>query len=188
VSDADNSPTIRRTFGSRRVSVLVGLPVIIGCGVLGSVIGITHPLQSIVGEAEPGPELSDLRLTSAKLVDGPSRTAQQPAGPHAASEAPEVVTGLDVAGRTTTNASSSVLPVSTGSVDRALPPSGSLDVAATQGERPELVHPEGTPRDAGHSYRQARAKRLRRILGRHTRAKAPGAQVDAFISSILPIK
>jgi hypothetical protein len=172
------------------VSVLVVVPVVVGCAVVGSVIGITHPLQSILPAAQRSGELSDQRLASAKLVEAPSEAALQPPGSYTAlpSGPPHVGTGPEGAARAPASAPSSVLAVSTRSVDRPLSPGASLDVAATQGDRPELVQTEGAPRATGQSHRQARAKRLRRMLGRPARPKPAGTQVDAFISSILPIK
>jgi len=183
VSDEDNSLAHRPTIGSRRVSALVAVPVVIGCAVLGSVIGTMHPLQSMFRAARGGGEVSDLRLASVKLVEPPSGPqGALPLGPTPA------VTGSDDTAQAPTRAPSSVRAVSTRSVDRPLSPGGSGDVAATQRDRPELVPPEGAPRATNQSHRQARAKRLRRMLGRHTRPKSAGAQVDAFISSILPTK
>ena len=156
VSDEDNSLARRPTIGSRRVSMLVAVPVVAGCAVLGSIIGTTHPLQSM--------------FPPARLIDAPAATGPQdtPRGP---ASLPSLVPA-----------------VSTGSVDRPQSPGGSGDVAATQGDRRELVPAEGTPLTTNPSRHQARAKRLRRMLGRRTRPKPVGAQVDAFISSILPTK
>ena len=183
MSNEDNSLAHRPTLGSRRVSVLVAVPVVVGCAVLGSVIGTTHPLQSMFPAARRGGEVSDLRLASVELVEPPSGPqGAQPPGPTRA------VTGSNDTAQAPTSAPSSVRAVSTGSVDRPLAPGGSGDVAATQRDRPELVPPAGTPRATNQSHRQARAKRLRRMLGRHTRPKPAGAQVGAFISSILPTR
>ena len=170
--------------------MFVVVPVVVGCAALGSVIGTTHPLQSMFRAAQRDGELSDLRLASVKLVEAPSEAVVPPPGPHAAmpSGPPQAITGLDGAARSPTSAPSSGLAVTTGSLDRPLTPGGTGDVAAPQRDRPELVPPEGAARATGQTHRQARAKRLRRILARHTRPKPPGAQVDAFISSILPIK
>jgi hypothetical protein len=166
VSDEDNSFARRPTIGSRRVSMLVGVPVVVGCAVLGSVIGVTYPLQSMFPVARQSGELSDLSLSSAKLVETPSEAAQPPSAP------------------------SSVLDVRTGSVDRPLSSGGGADVAATQGDPPDLAPPQGAPRARGQnqSHSQARARRLRRTLARPASPKSAGAQVDAFITSILPSK
>ena len=194
MSDEDNNFAHRPTIGSRRVSVLVAVPVVVGCAVLGSVIGTTHPLKSMFPAARRGGELSDLRLASVKLVEAPAEAVKPPSGPHGALPPgpAHAVTGSEDAPHAPTSAASSVLAVNTGSVDRSLSPGGSGDVAAAQRDpqrdRLDLVATEGTPPATNQSPRQARAKRLRRILGRHTRPKSAGAQVDAFISSILPIK
>jgi len=175
VSDQDNSSDRRPTLGSRRVSALVAVPVIAACAVLGSVIGTTHPLHSMFPAAQRGGERGDLRLASVRLVEAPAE-APGSSGPHGALRPPPA------------SAPSSALAASTGSLDRPLSAGGRGEVAATQRDRPELVTPEGAPRATNQSHRQARAKRLRRMLGRHTRPKTAGAQVDAFISSILPSK
>jgi hypothetical protein len=189
VSDENNSLARRPTIGSRRVSVLVGVPVVAGCAVLGSIIGTTHPLQSMFPPARRAGELSDLSLASVKLVDAPAEAPAAPSEPHRALPGPaHAATGPQDAKRAPASLPSLVPAVSTGSVDRPLSPGRSGDVAATQGDRPDLVPAEGTPRATNPSHQQARAKRLRRMLGRHARPKPAGAQVDAFISSILPIK
>jgi hypothetical protein len=195
VSDEHNSLARQPTIGSRRVSVFVAVPVVIGCAVLGSVIGTTHPLQSMFSATRPGGELSDLRLSSVRSVEPPA-VAPEPSrgpssGPHGAVPAVPpgpAVTGPQDAARVPARPATSVVTVSTGSVDRPLPAGGSGDVPATQGNPTELVPPEGASRATTQGHRQARAKRLRRMLGRHTRPKSAGAQVDAFISSILPAK
>jgi hypothetical protein len=190
VSDEHNSLDRRPTIGSRRVSVFVAVPVIVGCAVLGSVIGTTHPLQSMLPVGRPGGERSDLRLSSVRLVEPSAEALEPPSGPHGpAPPGPVSVAGSEHAARAPMSPSMSpaVVAVSTGSVDRALAAGGSRDAAATQGNRPELATPE-SPRTTSQSHRQARAKRLRRMLGRHTRPKSAGSQVDAFISSILPTK
>ena len=188
MSDKNNSIARRPTVGSRRVSVLVAAPVVVGCALLGSLIGTTHPLQSMFPTARGGGELGDLRLASIKLVEAPPEAVGPPSGPHGVLPPgpAQSVSGSEEAANAPASAPSSVLAVSTESVDRPLSPGGSGDVAATQRDRPELVSPEGAPRAMTQSHRQARAKRLKRMLGRHTRPKPPGAQVDAFISSILP--
>jgi len=184
VSDEDNSSARRPTIGSRRVSAFVAVPVVVGCTLLGSIIGTTHPLQSMFPAARGGGELSDLSLASDKRVDAEAEAVEPPSEPHRAQPP-----GPKNAARAPASLPPLVPAMSTGSVDRPLSPGGSGDVAATQGDRPELVPAEGTPRATNPSHRQARAKRLRRMLGRHTRApKSAGAQVDAFISSILPVK
>ena len=194
MSDEDNNFAHRPTIGSRRVSVLVAVPVVVGCAVLGSVIGTTHPLKSMFPAARRGGELSDLRLASVKLVEAPAEAVEPPSGPHGGLPPgpAHAVTGAEDAPHAPTSAASLVLAVNRGSVDRPLSPGGSGDVAAAQRDpqrdRLDLVATEGTPPATNQSPRQARAKRLRRILGRHTRPKSAGAQVDAFISSILPIK
>jgi hypothetical protein len=190
VSDEDNSIALRPTIGSRRVSMLVAAPVVAGCALLGSLIGTTHPLQSMFPAAPGGGELGDLRLASVKLVEAPPEAVEPPSGAHGAPP-PGAAHGVTASGDTahaSASAPSSVLAVNTESVDRPLSPGGSGDVATTQRDQPEFVPAEGAPRVTTQSHRQARAKRLRRMLGRHTRPKPPGAQVDAFISSILPIK
>src|SRR4051812_11797003 len=59
------------TGGSRRVSVFVALPVILGCAVFGSIVGVTHPLRSFFPGESRGGEVADLRLASLKLVETP---------------------------------------------------------------------------------------------------------------------
>jgi hypothetical protein len=188
VSDEDNSLARRPTFGSRRVSVLVGLPVVTGCAVFGSIIGTTLPLGSMFPAAQHSGEPGDLRLASVKLVEAPSGAAQQLSTPQAGlpPDASQTVAGSRLAVPAPTSAPTSVLAVRTGSVDRPLSPGASLDGA--QGDRPEAVHPDGAARAMGQGHRQARAKRLRRLLARQARPKSAAAQVDAFISSILPMK
>jgi hypothetical protein len=192
--------------------MVVAAPVVAGCALLGSLIGTTHPLQSMFSATRPGGELSDLRLPSVRSVEPPavapepspepSREPSPPSpepspepssGPPAAAPAlppgpAHDATGSQVAAPVPARPAASVVAVSTGSVDRPPPAGGSGDVATTQGNRPELVPPEGASRATNQSHRQARAKRLRRMLGRHTRPKSAGSQVDAFISSILPAK
>ena len=50
---------------------------------------------------------------------------------------------------------------------------------------PEGARSDSPSRASGHNHRMARAKRLRRVLWRRTRAKPPGSEVDAFFSSLL---
>jgi len=184
VSDEDNNFARRPTIGSRRVSVFVAVPVVVGCAVLGSIIGTTHPLQSMFPAARRGGELSDLSLASVKPVDAAAEAVEPPSEPHGAQPS-----GPKGAARAPASLPPLVPAMSTGSVDRPLSPGGSGDVAATQGDRRELVPAEGTPLTTNPSRHQARAKRLRRMLWRRGRAKpSPGAQVDGFISAILPKK
>jgi len=185
VSDEDNSLIGRPTFGSRRVSVLVGAPVIVGCALLGSIIGVTHPLRSTVPDAQRRAP-ADLPVT----VDEPEKAAQVPETEAVLrSEQAQKTgsTGSDVALPTRTAAPSAVVAVRTGVVERPPAPAASEDIHSTHGDQPELAPSEGATRSASPGHRQARAKRLRRILWRRARVKpSPGGQVGAFISSILP--
>jgi len=153
-------------------------------------MGITYPLQSMLPIARQSEELSDLRRTSAKLVETPSGAAQPSSDPPAmlVSGPPQIAS--EGGARPPAGAPASALGVRTGSLDRPLPAGGSADVvAATQEAPPDLAQPEGTPRATGNqSHRQVRARRLRRMLARPAPPKSAGAQVDAFISSILPSK
>jgi hypothetical protein len=188
VSDENNSLARRPTVGSRRVPVLVAAPVVVGCALLGSLIGTTHPLGSMFPVARGDGELGDLRLTSIKVVETPPEAVgptSRPQGTLPPGPAQNVM-GSEDASHAPGSAPSSVLAASTETVDRPLSPGASGDAAATQRDRPELVPSEGAPRAMTQNHRQARAKRLKRMLGRHTRPKPPGAQVNAFISSILP--
>jgi hypothetical protein len=195
--------------------VLVGVPVIIGCAVLGTIIGIIHPLRSLSPHAELG-EVIDLRLAAVKPLDGGSGTAQEAPGPPPGTPQPEtpqagtpqaatlqagtevpknavaraapadLAGGPKAAARVSATAPVTVVAVNTGSDDRPLAPGAGPDVAATQGERPQAANTEGAMRSPSH--RAARAKKLKRMLWRRVRAKPPGAQVGAFISSIFPTK
>jgi hypothetical protein len=184
VSDEDNSLVRRPTFGSRRVPVLVGAPVIVGCALLGSIIGITHPLRSTVPDAQRR-EPSDLPVA----VDKPEKAAQvaETEAVLRSGQAKNGSPGSDVALPTPTAPPSAVVAVDTGVVERPPAPIASEDIHSTHGDRPELAPSEGATRSASPSHRQAHAKRLRRILWRRARVKpSPGGQVGAFISSILP--
>ena len=185
MSDEDNSLIRRPTFGSRRVSVLVAAPVIVGCALLGSIIGVTHPLRSTVPDAQRR-EPSDLPVA----VDEPEKAAQV-RETEAVSRSKQVQKtgspGSDVALPTRTATPSAVVAVSTGGVERPPTPAASKDIHSTPGDRPEIAPSEGATRSASPSHRHAHAKRLRRILWRRARVNpSPGAQVGAFISSILP--
>jgi len=172
VSDEDNSLIRAPTFGSRRVSVRVGAPIIAGCALLGSIIGVTHPLRSTVSDAQRGVEPTELRRGSA--------TGQLPETATPLRSEPAQSTGSGPAARSR---------LTTGTVERPLSPGPSQDGASTLRDRPDLAASEAATRSTGPSQRHARAKRLRRMLWRRGRAKpSPGAQVDGFISAILPKK
>jgi hypothetical protein len=194
------------------VPVLVGVPVIIGCAVLGSIIGTTHPLRSLSPHAQPG-EPIDLRRAAVKPEDGASGTAQegpsaqpgtpQPATPQPGTPQPETpqpgtqvprkavarTAPADLAGasgaaaRVDPTAPVTVVAMNTGSDDRPLAPGVDPDVAATQGERSEGAPPEGAMRSPSH--RVARAKKLKRMLWRRARAKPPSAQPGTQIGAFI---
>ena len=188
VSDDPDSDSHLPTAGPRRVSVLVALPVILGCAVVGSIVGITHPLRSFFpGEPRSG-ELPDLSLSSLKLVETPPAEAQQrPATekpPATAPEQPEAVTAASVASQAQSPASSAVVSVSTGSLERS-PPPVSEDAAPTATDRPDAARTETPDRVTAQGHPMARAKRLKRVLWRRTRAKPPASAIDGFFSSLL---
>ena len=181
------------------MSVFVALPVILGCAVFGSIIGVTHPLRSFFPGVSRGGEVADLRLASLRLVETPSvepRKAPEtqkeadratdkpiPVEQPAQSEQPPPMVAASVASHAQSPAPSAVVSVNTTSVDRA-PSPPSEDVAAG---RTEDARSDSPSRASGHNHRVARAKRLRRVLWRRTRAKPPGSGVDAFFSSLLVI-
>ena len=188
------------TGGSRRVSVFVALPVILGCAVFGSIIGVTHPLRSFFPGESRGGEVADLRLASLKLVETPPvepRKAPEnqkeadkatdkpiPGERPVQSEQPPPIVAASVASHAQSPAPSAVVSVGTGSVDRA-PSPPSEDATPVVADNPEVARSGSPSRASGHNLRMARAKRLRRVLWRRTRVRPPGSEVDAFFSSLL---
>ena len=190
VSDDPNSFTHPPATGSRRVSVLVALPVILGCAVVGSIAGVVHPLHSIFSDERRGEEIADLTLASVKPVENaPTAEQQRPSTDlPAQQEQPELVAASSVASQTQSRASSAVASVSTGSVDRSPSPGPSENAALIAPDRPDVAHSESRARMIGHNHRIARAKRLRRVLWRRHRSKPPGSEVEVFFSSLLTKK
>lgn len=162
--------TFLPAVGSRRVSVFVCLPVILGCAALGSVLGVTHPLPSIVSKRPA--ELSLASITPIESVPDAGQklpSAEVPARP----QQPEAVATEDVAPRAASPAASPAIPaaaiVSTGSVARPQSPGVSERAALTVAEDPPGAHSEAAPRLTGQNHRAARVKRLRRVVYRRAR-------------------
>lgn len=170
VSDDPNSFTHPLAIGSRRVSVFVALPVILGCALLGSVMGVTLPLRWIFSSEHRDEKPADLTLASVRLVEDAPVAGQQMLTPDlpAQPEQPEVVAASGVASRAQSMPSSAVTSVSTGSVDRSPPPAA--------GEKAALTAPDGAEsptRLTSQNHRIARAKRQRRMVWRRARSSKP---------------
>jgi hypothetical protein len=178
VSGDEDSLIEPKVANSRRVSARVAIPVVLGCAVLGSIIGVAHPL----GPPTPNPhsveESGGLRLASARLVEEapaavqPKPSTDLPAQPDAGHAAPE----------SQAVAPPAIASVSTGSVDRSSSPGASESRVLDASQR--AARSERTARLLSRSRQIARAKRLRRILWRRPRSKPPGSDVDAFFTSL----
>jgi hypothetical protein len=179
VSNDPNSFTRSLAIGSRRVSGFVTLPVIVMCAVVGSILGVTHPLSSVL-PGEPRGELSsDLSLASIKLVDDSLLGGQQtPPAVSPVQPEPAISLSQSESPAAANAAAPSLAPapaivVSTGSVDRSLPSGASESAALTAPEVPQVAAPD-TARPAAQNHRAARAKRLRRVIWR----RVPGKQTS----------
>ena len=167
--------------GSRRVSTRLAACIVLGCGVLGVIIGVLRPLHSPLPNPHGVEAPGDLKLASARVGDAPaaiqpglstSHTDQSEAA--AASNAPSTI------------ALSATAPVSTGSVDRASSSAPSESAVLISPQRQAPVRSEHITAPISRSHHVARAKRLRRILWRQVRVKPAGAQIEAFFSSLAP--
>jgi hypothetical protein len=175
VSDGPNSFTHPPAVGSRRVSVTVVLPVILGCAVLGSIMGVTHPLRGIFSGAQ---KPADRALASVRMVEDAPVAGQQRPTPDLPAQLEAVAAG-SVASRSQSTPLPAVTALNTGSVNRSPPPGASENAALT-------VSDQASPARITGQSRIARAKRLRRFLGRRVRSKPPGSEIGGFFSSLFP--
>jgi hypothetical protein len=187
VSDDPNSFPHPPAIGSRRVSVLVGLPVILGCAVLGSIMGVTHPLRSIFSSEQRDEKPADLTLASVRLVEDAPVAGQQKPTPDLPAR-PEVVAASSVASRAQSTPSSAVTSVRTGAVDRSPLPGASEKTALIAPEAEQVARPEPAARPAGKSHRAARVKRLKRVMSRRTPPKPKTSELELLFSPIFPKK
>ena len=183
VSDDPNSFTHPSAIGSRRVSVFVALPVILGCAVLGSIMGVTHPLRSIFSSEHRDEKPADLTLASVRLAEDAPVAGQQMPTPDLPAQ-PEVVAASSVASRAQSTPSLAVTSVSTGSVDRSPPPAASEKAALTAPD-----HAESPTRLTGQNHRIARAKRQRRMVWRRARSSKPQtSELELLFAPMFPKK
>jgi len=160
VSRDDHSFTFTPAAGThrRRVSLLIGLPVVLGCAAIGYVLGFALPLRLLFADtqiAEPPPELS---LSSIRLVD------EVPAIAPKAPSADLPIRPEKPAAVGTHQQPAAV--VGTGSVDRPLSPGG-LERTARTSTEPEVSRPEASERILNRNHRAAaRSKKLRHLMAR----------------------
>lgn len=160
VSSDDHSFTFTPAAGSgrRRVSLRIGLLVVLGCAATGSLLGVVLPLRSLFPDAhvaEPPPELS---LSSVRLIDEPPASPQKPQ----ATDTPDMPAKPAAAG-----AQQPAAALGTGSLDRPLSPGTSERTARTSSEEPEVSIPEAGERILNRNHRAAaRSKKLRRAMAR----------------------
>jgi hypothetical protein len=175
------------SVGSRRVSAFIGLPVILGCALVGAIVGVTHPLSSIFASGPPGEQRGDLRLATVRLVE-PHPTAIQQRSAADVPDEPAAVTAAYVASQSLRSAPTAVVSVSTGSVERSSSAGTSEDGAApATTDRSEVSHSEPT-RLTGQNHRAARAKRLRRVLWRQARIGKPKSEFEYLFAPLLQKK
>jgi hypothetical protein len=186
VSDDPNNFTQPPENGSRRVSVLIALPVVLGCAVLGSIFGVTLPLRSILPSEHREPD--DLTLAQVRLMDDSPAASQ----PRPATDLPaplEAVVASSVASQGRSSPSSAVTSVRTGSVDRLSSPGARENAALVVPAQSDVARAESPSRATGHSQRIARAKRLRRVLWRRARSSKPQtSELEFLFAPIFPKK
>jgi hypothetical protein len=185
-NDQDHFTFVPAGGRPRRVSVFVCLPVILGCAVLGSILGVTHPLRSIFTGEHRAEQPADPSLASIVLIEnapaaGPNSSS---AGSPVQAERPESVGAHSVSTHAQSPTTPAVALVSTGSVDRPSSPGVSENTA--------LIAPEGpqasTTRLTGQS-RIVRAKKLRRTLGRRARSSKPKtSELELLFAPMFPKK
>jgi hypothetical protein len=143
--------------GPRRVSLIIGLPVVLGFAVIGSILGFALPMRSLLPGLhvpEPPPELS---LASVRLVEDPLAGGRKSLSP-------------DASGRPAQPAAATPPPavaLGTGSLDRPLLPGVTESAALTAPAGPEVSRPEVGERIVNRNHRAAaRSKKLRRAMAR----------------------
>jgi hypothetical protein len=184
VSDDEDSPTQPPAVGSRRVSARLAVSVVVGCAVLGSIIGVLRPLRPNLPSAHKVEKTANLTLASAKLVESTAGAAQS----RPSTGQPKSVAAGNAAIEPQALAPAPVASVSTGSVDRSPPPGASERAVLIASDRQGADRSEPTTTLTGRSHQIARAKRLKRILWRRVRSKPLGMNIDAFFASLFAKK
>jgi hypothetical protein len=188
VSDDEQDTTEAPAVGVRRVSMRLAIIVVVGCAVLGLIIGVFYPLRPNIRPAQKAEEPANLTLASAKPVENPPAAAQPrlstslPMQP----EQPESVAAGNALPKSHALAPATVASVSTGSVDRSPPPGASQRAVLAASDRQAAARSEPEAHRTSQRHRAARAKRLKRVLWRRMRSKPPGMTIDAFFSSLFP--
>ena len=146
VSRDDHSFTFTPAAGTHRrhVSLLIGLPVVLGCAAIGYVLGFALPLRLLFADtqiAEPPPELS---LSSIRLVD----------------EVPAIAPKAPSADLPTR-------PEKPAAVGTHQQPAAVVGTAARTSTEPEVSRPEASERILNRNHRAAaRSKKLRHLMAR----------------------
>jgi hypothetical protein len=187
VSDDGEDIAEPSAVGSRRVSLRLAIAVVLGCAVLGLIIGVLYPLRPNIQPAQKAEQPANLMIASAKPVEDPpaagrprrsTKLSVQP-------EQPESVGAGDALPEPHSLAPP-VASVSTGSVDRSPSPGASESAVLTASDRQAAARSEPEVHLASQRHRAARAKRLRRVLWRRMRSKPLGASIDTFFASLFP--
>ena len=174
--------------GSRRVSIRVAIPVVLGCAVLGSVIGVLQPPSAIFASALGDREPVTLSLGSAKLVDHTPASAQ-PGASIGAPDQPDAIAADHVASEPPPMVPSAVASLSTGAVDRSTSQGAGANATLDTSDRKDATRLESPGHSVSRVHQIARAKRLRRVLWRRVRYyKVPGSGVDKFFASLFSVK
>jgi hypothetical protein len=176
--------------GPRRVSVRVALPVILGCAVIGSVLGVTLPLRSLFPGEHVPEQPAELSLASLRLVENPPTAGQKipSLDPARQAEQPEMLGTQSVLSPTPISAAPTVA-LSTGSMVRPLSPGVSDRAALTSPEGQQVSPPESAERLTGPNHRVARAKRLRRVMSQRARVWKPQtSELEYLFGPLLPKK
>ena len=208
----DDGIARRPKGGRRRVSMLVAVPVVVGCAALGTVAGVLHPMRSFAPAADPEARRADARAQGSTrpaaipvrsvtaepagavaAVPSPPRTAgvapvatpAPPAvSPPPSSQKPPIERPASSAEATTP---APVAPLRTGSVDRGT--REGQDAAAAEPPRATAASPAAAlpqeaeaPQPAARPRRQARAKRVRRTYAKPAQSE-PNPSA-AFFSSL----
>jgi hypothetical protein len=188
VSDDEQDKAELPAVGARRVSTRLAIIIVVGCAVLGLIVGVLYPLRPNIRPAQNAEEPSNLTLASAKLVENPP--AASPPKPSTSlpmqPEPPESVAAGNALPEPHALAPRAVASVSTGSVDLSPPPGASESAVLAASDRQAAARSEPEVHLTSQRHRAARAKRLRRVLWRRMRSKPPGTSIDAFFSSLLP--
>ena len=188
VSDDGEDIAEPSAVGSRRVSLRLAIAVVLGCAVLGLIIGVLYPLRPNIQPAQKAEAPANLTLASAKLVENPP-PAVRPRLSTNPSMQPEQSVSV-AAGNTLPEPRSLAPPalasVSTGSVDRSPSPGASESAVLTASDRQAAARSEPEVHLTSQRHRAARAKRLRRVLWRRMRSKPLGASIDTFFASLFP--